>query len=316
MSLVLPFNFLWFCDGHRPRNGPADAAWTLFGTDEYRRYSSWLARILAALTKADTLNTGGLPISFFLENGDFIELLGDDDTQNLIEGVAAVSGGDWAGPYLDVIGNHEQDAFTGNWAANYFANLLGRTAADHQWTDNDDESDGVAGKAYSVDIDGFHIVVLYAQRSTHTVSAGQLAWLAADLAHADHQIPTIVFQHAWISDVWPRPATTDYANIANASAVRAVLEVDGNTQADFGAHFHMAHAPVLINDIWYFSGLGSVDAPGATDNAYYLVQIIPNAYGGTSRNRANIKLTRYGSNSKYGLKSTHKDYDRFLIGST
>ncbi len=300
-----PFNFVWITDTHRPDATPADQFFTLFGLNEFRRYSTWQARIEAMLTTANDLNTGGTPISLVIQTGDFTDSGNTDATQTLIDGVAVVNAGDWAGPYLDTIGNHEQTSFTGNWAANYFANLLGRTANDHEWTDNDDESDGVAGKAYSVDIDGFHIIVLYAQFSTHTMTTGQKDWLAADLVA--HAMPTIVFSHAWISGQFPAPSTSDWVNISNDGEVRAILETATTVRAVFQGQFHQAHAPVLINDIWYFHSWGSVHAPEVGDNAYSLVKIIPDAAKGTNQNQANIEITGYGLQDS-------KSYEKYLIG--
>ena len=305
-----PFNFIWGGDFHRGDATPSDGAWTAYGMNEYRRYSTFSTRLLAMLTQANTLNSGGTAISFVIQGGDFTDSNATSAVQNLIDAVAVVDGSDWAGDYLDVIGNHERSDFIADWAGTYFANLWDdRTAAEHKWTDNDDDNDGDAGKAYSVDIDGFHIIVLYATFSTHTMTAGQKTWLTNDLADANHQIPTIVFQHAWISDVYPYPATGDYVNISNASEVRTILEVDGNVQANFSTHFHEAHAPVLLNDIWYFHGWGSVDAPNANDNAYSLVKIIPNAVKGTNQDIANVEITGYGLQD-------NKSYEKYLIGTS
>ena len=305
-----PFTFVWLCDGHKADDQPADATWTVFGTDEYRRQSTFDARVEAALTTANAESA-----SFFIQAGDWNDLNNTDPAQVIIDAEAVVAGGAYAGPYLTVIGNHER-VFVGSWAADYFANLLGWASGEASysaWTDNDDDNDAVAGKAYSVDVDGFHVIVLYATTSTHTFTAGQKTWLTTDLAA--NSLPVIVFTHAWISDVRPAPSNADYANIPNGSDVRTILEADSNVQAVFQAHFHGSHAAAVINDIWYLHGWGSVNAPGATDNAYYLVKIIPDAYYGTSRNRANVKLTRYGTNSRFGIGKANRDYERFLIGS-
>lgn len=269
-----------------------DAPWTQFGQDEYRRYSTAETRLTNFL---NAMHARG-DIELCVQKGDFIDALPVEDyVARLITAVGYVAASDWGGDFYNVIGNHCKTRFDlGGWS-DYESNI-NNSAYDDAW-----QEDGI-DKAFSWDKNGIHYIVLFCPY-TNDMSESQRNWLIADLAATE--LPVVVFTHAHLCDS-VSTSPVDYINVGNASIIRGILEGDGNVQCVIEGHYHTGHDPVWINDILYIGMRGSVFAPEAGDNAYYAVEIIPNAVWGSSRMRANIEVTGYS------LGST-KTFDKFIV---
>ncbi len=187
-----------------------------------------------------------------IQLGDFVNgwiVLGvDPGDPSRIPGILSWADGLLAGfhgPRLHVVGNH--DVY--NLDKEQFKERL-----------------GLESTYYSLDANGFHLVVLDVQfddqnndlAHTYTGVAGfvpdvELQWLAEDLAAID--LPTLVCVHQRIEDFveeWGR------AVIGNATQLQQVLANDGDVIAVFQGHAHANHYS-LIDGIHYITFEALVD---------------------------------------------------------
>jgi len=276
------------------RTTDANAAWSLFGQNEYRRFSTAQARTEAAAAEFESDS-----VDFMFIGGDAIDA-NSDDPKTHIGDVHGWASGEFSGDIHYAIGNHEYSAeatdpltdFT--WAA--YITGIGSPSYSSGW------SDGGIDKAYSFDSNGIHYVVLCSGviNATNALGNGhgQYNWLESDIAATS--LPIVILTHMHLSNQLSTldlgSPSYDYINITEASDVRSLLEANGNVQAVIQCHYHAAYNPPVytLNDIQYVSLGGSVLAPNAADNTYYKIQIIPNAVWGTLRARAAIEITGYG----------------------
>jgi len=139
------------------------------------------------------------------------------------------------------------------------------------------DNSGMSAAHYSLDMGGFHFVVLDANYRSDGVAYGrknsrwtdanipqdQLDWLAADLRQSKKT--SIVFLHHRLEDVPPH-------SVKNAAAVRKVLEASGNVSAVFCGHSHRSHY-AEIGGIHYCTLRALVEGPGIENGAYALVDL-------------------------------------------
>lgn len=142
------------------------------------------------------------------------------------------------------------------------------------------EGCGAKKSFYSFDAGGFHFVVLdacftskgepYGRKNfvwtDPNISGDELDWLDADLKAATK--PTVVFVHQ-------RLDTADHYGIKNAPAVRKVLEKSQLVTAVFQGHNHK-NDHKQISGIDYVTLAAVVQGSGATNNAYCLLDFLPN----------------------------------------
>ena len=192
------------------------------------------------------------PADLVIQLGDFINgwiVLGvDPGDPSRIPGILSWADGLLAGfhgPRLHVVGNHD------------VYNLDKEQIKERL---------GLDSTYYSLDANGFHLVVLDVQfddqgddlAHTYTGVAGfvpdvELQWLAEDLASTD--LPTVICVHQRIEDFveeWGR------AVIANATQLQQVLTEDGDVIAVFQGHAHANHHSV-IDGIHYITFEALVD---------------------------------------------------------
>ena len=192
------------------------------------------------------------PADLVIQLGDFVNgwvVLGvDPGDPSRIPGILFWADGLLAGfhgPRLHVLGNH--DVY--NLDKEQIRTILGLEAT-----------------YYSVDMNGFHLVILDVQfdeqgrdlAHTYTGVAGfapepELRWLRDDLAASE--LPTVVLVHQRIDDFieeWGRPV------IANAADLQQILADDGDVLAVFQGHDHANHHS-LIDGIHYVTFEALVD---------------------------------------------------------
>ncbi len=174
--------------------------------------------------------------AFVIEMGDFVDTLaeGTDPAKNLAEAEELFTSFD--GPHYHVLGNHEFDNLT----REMFLAAIDNTGIPKGQT------------YYSWDAGGVHFIVLdadYTPEPPHRpydmntakdtfwtwkdtfVPAQEMEWLREDLKKAD--MPTVVFTHQTLDRLDEQDHT-----IKNASAVRQVLEEDGQVLAVISGHDH------------------------------------------------------------------------------
>ena len=198
----------------------------------------------------DAMN--GWPADLVVQLGDFINgwiVLGvEPGDPSRIPGILAWADGLLArfeGPRLHVIGNH--DVY--NLDKEQYRAIL-----------------GLERTYYSLDANGFHLVVLDVQfdetgrdlAHTYTGVAGfvpdvELQWLREDLATSD--LPTVICVHQRIEDFveeWGRSL------VLNAGDLQRVLAEDGDVVAVFQGHAHADHYE-FIDGIHYVTFEALVD---------------------------------------------------------
>lgn len=112
---------------------------------------------------------------------------------------------------------------------------------------------GKGGDFESVDVGGYHLVVLNSQDPTveligGTLSDGQLDWLERDLAGTTR--PTVVFCHHPLDEQdpsrhWYFKDHHDHAWARNRKRARAILAASGRVKAVFNGHMHLNTVEVL-----------------------------------------------------------------------
>lgn len=123
------------------------------------------------------------------------------------------------------------------------------------------------GDYESLDVGGFHLILLNSQDPTFesvggTLSEAQLAWLAADLASASR--PVVVFCHHPLDEQdssphWYFRIHPTHALAVNRERARALFARSGRVRAVFSGHMHWNHTEVL-DGIPYITVASLVDS--------------------------------------------------------
>jgi len=278
--------------------------------EQYRQFSTADARLKAFLDEMETQSA-----DFCAQFGDLV----DDATGNRATDLAAAINRydtDFSNTVWNVIGNHEvalYDGSGGNQFSDFWTTMDGASSAGTRANEWDPDGDGTI--AYTFEQGGIRFVVLFATGIGDAKSPDSVAintWLS-DTA-LDTTKPVVVFVHGCLTVV-----PNEYGYVDNCATIRGLLEAAGNVQLVVQGHYHRNQLWTkpyeTINDIIYFSCRGSVlgvadgwSSVTATtaDSAYYLFDILTNAYEGTSQPKANVTVTAYE-------KGVGKTQDAFLI---
>ncbi len=277
----------------------ADSIWNgVGGQNEYRRRSTANTRFGEF---KDTVNAENPACSFAMHGGDAVSQFGTGGQMLTQFGLFNSAAGLLTPDFYNSVGNHEKNIIDGfgyiTWAQ-YFAAITNQATQDNKFPDDSNP------KAYTFTKDGFLCIVLYytaAQYVEGVEGDDQLGWLETILD--GNSLPVLVFAHAYLhSQIHPygNPEYAFYSMPSGTSEpyqapVRTLLENSGLVQAVFHCHYHRAKSFAMINDIPYFSLAGSVLAPLAADNAYYIIEVTTNQIKGANQWMSAIKLTGYGS---------------------
>ncbi len=290
------------------------------GDAQYRQTSTADARMAAAMT---TFESEGC--DFVVQIGDLINGMGSNNgfataALTTITSIDIFSGVTW-----HVLGNHEAamaHAGTINITTEFWDDLdTQASAGDRTLGPWQAAYNGVTDDAaYYWEQNGIRFVVLEVTGSANSIenSAAQRTWLTDNALETTK--PVIVFIHAGliVNPIY------SYANMseANAATIRGLLEATpGQVQAVFNGHFHRNTIGgygsdairTVVNDIQYFGLRGSVlgaadgvssDTATAADGAYYIIDVLPNAYGDPPQ--ANVTITGF-------LKGQSKSIDTFVV---
>jgi len=167
------------------------------------------------------------------------------------------------GPTYHVLGNHDEDSIS---KAQFLTHI----------ENTDITSDRTY---YSFDFNGLHFVVLDANYKSDgadydhgnfdwtdtNIPPAELDWLRQDLAAAPG--PAVVFVHQRLDG-----AGSHY--VKNADDVRQILEESGKVLAVFQGHYHEGSYR-LIEGIHYYTLKAMVEGPGPENNAYAVVDVLP-----------------------------------------
>jgi hypothetical protein len=291
MSDIVKFGLMADCQGS---DQPDDPDWNFIGSpDEYRRFTTAAARLQQAV---DTFNSES--VDLVIDVGDLIDLnLSVAEIRSYLQARMAQYG-DLTMPYIGTVGNHEWILYdTSQKIADYYTDIdTVHAARSNIYTDSNE------WKSFTYDLGGIRFISLvdYMVES----DAGLFTWLEAQLAVSD--LPVVIICHVpiWPIAQWQWTYANDYQTFQD------VIDAAGNVQAVLCGHYHWDNGDVVINDVPYYSFFGSVLCPNVDDNAYFILEIIPNAVGTPNGMKANIKITGYGSN---GVAKTvdYKSYGVF-----
>ncbi len=264
-----------------------------------------------------TWRDSGIQFAFFL--GDINDSNGTDaflkdtgsgdsfltDVDNIItDGATGINGG--AEPYY-MWGNHDVISYDGvdtsPTIASWFADLASQGARSNELPND------TTPYSYTFDKGGIRFIVFhYWFGFPVRIPAATLSWLGDRLDETT--MPVVIFTHCqtWINPDKEIP-TGFTPNETDTQLFYDEVDARPNVQAVFSGHWHLNGTDMLRNDIYYISNPGSVLYFADGDNAYFTVEIDPNAVMGDARPRANIKITGFGTN---GVGKT-KDFDTFAI---
>lgn len=266
----------------------ADESIEVDGVSEYRRYSTADARFSEAIATFNTAAVDGVAVLGDMGNTTTTPAAALGLLEQCVETseearVALPGGGYFQKPVYWLPGNHDGNLVTlgGYTWAEYFA------ALDENWGAKSNEwPSGDEPRAYTFDYGATirNITIPYG----YEANASLLLWLEGVL---NTTLACVLLTHRHLHSL---PAGTPSSRYIDATDLRAKVEASGRVQAVFQGHHHTDDYIKVINDIPYFSLAGSVQAPQAADNAYYIVEITPDAYMGNSQRRAHIDITGYG----------------------
>lgn len=270
----------------------------IWGVNDMRHYTNAPTRAAAFKTYMDAQGD----IDFRVDLGDIVNVGAADPAVELAEIVAAL-GADHL-----VMGNHE----IGIWGATGLDDWTDYEAVVSQ-TPPDEVGHWTIGKpanypnttAYSFDTAGLHCVTLAgagASLWSEAERAAFITWLAADLAATS--LPIIILTHCHLDN----SANIGLARYIDYETVQTEIEKH-NIQAVISGHLHTIPEnpctmenqlrPFLYKkaEIPYFHLRGNLlghtsieTEPIATDAAYYIFDINPNAVQGRNRMKANIEV--------------------------
>jgi hypothetical protein len=236
-------------------------------------------------------------VDMCLDLGDILELL--TETPSTMLGQMRTADLNFTGDWHYVLGNHEIHIWEANFT-NYVA-IIPQTPPGmlNYWTEGEGKPSGYPDTtAYSFDKCGVHCVVLGTKYEWESdVQTALRVWLIADLAATT--LPIIAFTHFHLDDT--RGASSSY--YPDFAAIQDIFEAY-NVQAVIAGHQHQVPYKSdfvnVINGIPYYHLRGNCSGPmdGSTpdtdngeDAAFYIFEIVPNAYYEGGRWKANIKVT-------------------------
>jgi predicted phosphodiesterase len=204
-------------------------------------------------------------VDFLIELGDFKDENKKPVEEKTIAHLRAIEQvfQQFTGPTYHVLGNHDMDSIS---KEQFLANV---------------DNTGIDPRRsyYSFVLGGFHFVVLdanfrkdgvaYDHGNFNWASANvpehELEWLGEDLGRA--RGPVIVFIHQLLAGVGTH-------RVKNAREVRSILESSGKVAAVFQGHKHKGMYS-QIEGIHYYALKALVEGSGDENNAYAIVEILP-----------------------------------------
>lgn len=300
MTVQFPVLFGCFSEGHSTDKLNAD--WNLYNQNEVtRRYETTEVRLKEIGTFMQNFNDNIKPLLFLLQGGDLCDM-GErvaetslDSLQNALTWLAAGESADgWSGTTHHVWGNHENSLWAAD-VSDYIGEIDNSGYANTQGVDDDQDPANTHYPYYSFDSGGMHwIVYPDSGRIANISDATAEAWLAADLAAT--KLPVVFITHYHINSTTEMIDTgSTFARSLRYAEVTTILEAAGNVQVVIQNHWHKGEiwgggSWVEKNDIKYLNIGGSVLAASDSENRYYIVSIMPNAYQGTSQMCANVQV--------------------------
>lgn len=269
-------------------NQPDNPDFSIGGSpSEYRRFTTGTQRMQEFV---DEFNGDGT-IQACVNLGDWVDANSTDAANEL--DALMVQTTDLPTAMISTDGNHGRLLFTG---ANFW------TAMDTSHVARDNEYTDASGYiSYTYDVGGIRFVVLSSGGDRD--EAGKLTWFETQLNAST--LPVVVLTHypLWLATEW------NWTYASNFQDYQDLIDAAENVQAVICGHYHPDDIDTVINDVPYINLNGSVLAPDVADNAYFKIQLIPNAVWTPNGMKANIKITGYGS---IGITRT-KDYTHYLI---
>jgi 3',5'-cyclic AMP phosphodiesterase CpdA len=228
------------------------------GTRFYRESIDKLAECVARMNAED--------VDFLIELGDFKDQNRppvEEKTLLYLRDIEAAFQ-QFKGPTYHVLGNHDMDSLS----KPQFLSHVENTGIDPGCS------------YYSFDARGLHCIVLDANYKADgsdcdhgnfnwqdaNIAARELDWLRQDLAGSND--PAIVFVHQLLDGA-------DSVCVRNAAQVRAILERSGRVLAVFQGHLHEGRY-LRIDGIHYYTLHALVEGHGQDNNAYAIVEVLPN----------------------------------------
>ena len=262
-----------------------------FGGKQYRRFTTAITRLREAVTTFNAEN-----VDIVVDCGDFIDgsLINSDPTEFtypalLVDELESLNAGI---PWITAIGNHEQTQYdSAQDVIDYYTEIdVVHATRANVFVNTDSWED------YTYDFKGIRFVVL----SNETADTDWLTEVCTE-----SKLPIIVISHmpAWdtsTNNVWHR---------ADRSAIQTIIQASGKLQAVFSGHYHWGNLDSVISNVPHYNFWGSVLAPNEADNAYYIMEIVPNAISTADGFKPNIKITGYGSN---GL-AKNRDFTKYIF---
>jgi hypothetical protein len=205
--------------------------------------------------------------------------------------------GDLTMPLIGVPGNHEDSLYlTEQEIADYYTDI----AVVHATRENV-HVDSDTWKSYTYDLGGIRFICI--KNNFNVTEAGTFTWLEDQLSTS---LPVVIVCHIpiWPISEWQWTYADDYATF------QTLIHAAGNVQAVLCGHYHWNNGDVVKNNVPYYSFFGSILCPNVDDNAYVIMEIIPNAVYTPNGRKANVSFQGFGSN---GIAKT-KAFDSYFIG--
>lgn len=273
---------IWIDADNQISDQPDDPDWFIPGgaPHEYRRFTTGAVREqesidLAVIEEPDLYVKLGDDIDFTTSSAEVANALLDASVTRTL----ALSCG-----VLRCVGNHETSRFNGTFDTLYYPAIdVNHVTRENTFKDSDSHIH------YTYDLNGIvRLVVLSITGGTDTAVQD---WFTTQLE--DSPLPVIVLVHRpiWAITEWQwtylSGSYLNYQAIINTNIEKV--------QCVFSGHYHWNNGDVVINDVPYISFHGSVLAPEEDDNAFFKVEVIPNAVGTPNGGKPNIQITGYGS---------------------
>ena len=303
--------FGYITDVHK-NLGTAQSLWNPVGPfdAQYRQYSTADARLQEFASDMEVAGAG-----FCVQGGDLTDANTNSRYSDLSDAIC-ITDTYYSSDFWHTVGNHEGLVVWLNDISDMWTQL--DTAANAGIRENEwnPASDITGPLAYTFDKNGIRFVVLYADGGIldSPAGAGERNWLTSKALNTDK--PVVIFTHALL-----RPVDYSYAVVDDYIAVNSDLVAAGNVQLVIQGHFHRNQIEDFTDhwethsDIIYFYGRGSIlgaedgdsgDTATTADSAYYLFDVIPNAYIGDNQMRANVTVTAF-------RKGKNKPQDTFAL---
>ena len=211
-----------------------------------------------------------------------------------------------------IAGNHE-NSISGSLLDDGWSTYFSLIDASHLEREN--VTDIGAPQGFTFDTGGFRLIFLPSEARGWTETYH--TWLT-DVA-LDTTLPVIVFAHYRCYSIDPNALVNGSADFGCYTSgeygwedIWAALVAQGNVQMAIGGHRHTENSYFWQDDICVLSCRGTTNGGypitdhGPENNSYYYVSLIPNAYMGGSRPRANISIVGNGL-------GVDKSVENFLI---